>query len=127
MILKINQINNFPTVYEKLKTKKLPFKISYKFAMLANEIQKNIEFYQEQFRSLIAQYGKRNEEGSLVFSDNGEQVIIEESLINEAQTRLVELNDLEINLTDIFFSSNELENIELTPEEISVILPFIKE
>ena len=50
MTLKMYQITDFPTFFAKVRNEKLPFKTSYKLTLLATEIEKHINYYQEQVR-----------------------------------------------------------------------------
>ena len=127
MTLKMYQINDFPAFYEKVKSQKLPFKTSYKLALLANEVQKHVDYYQEQFRNLLLEYSKKDENGNPLPTEDGQGVLLVEETMNEAYSKLNELRDLDVEMSDVKFSPDDFGNIELTPEEMVVIFPFIEE
>jgi hypothetical protein len=52
-------------------------------------------------------------------------LLIEEKT-QEAYAKLNELRELEVELPNIKFSVDEFEKIELSPVEMTVILPFIE-
>ena len=126
MTLKMYQLTDFPIFYEKVKSQKLPFKTSYRVALLANEVQKHIDFYQENFRNLLMEYSKKDENGNPVPTEDGQGVLLKEETINEAYTKLAELRELDVELPDTKFSPDDFDGIELTPMEMTVIMPFIE-
>ena len=127
MTLKMYQLIDFPSLFEKLKSQKLPFKTSYRLTILANEIQKHLNFYQENFRNLLMEYSKKDENGTPVPTSDGQGVLLVEETMNEAYAKLSELRDLDVDLPDYKFSPDMFGDIELTPVEMNVILPFIEE
>lgn len=126
MKLKISQLTNFPTFFSKIKSQKLPFKISYKLSILALEIEKHVNFYQEQFRGLILEYSEKDKDGNPVSTEDGNGVKLAKETLNEAYAKLEELGSLEAEIPDTKFSLEDFDGVELTPEEIMVIMPFIE-
>ena len=126
MILKMHQLIDFPSFYTKVKSQKLPFKISYKIALLANEVQKHIDFYQENFRNLLIEYSKKDEQGNPVSTEDGQGVLLTEETMQEAYTKLNELRELDVELPDTKFSPDDFDGIEISPEEMILIMPFIE-
>ena len=126
MTLKMYAITDFPSFYEKVKSQKLPFKTSYKIALLANEVQKHIDFYQENFRNLLMEYSKKDENGNPIPTEDGQGVLLVEETMNEAYIKLAELRELDVELPDTKFSIDDFGNIELSPEEMVIIMPFIE-
>lgn len=127
MTLKMYQLTDFPSLFEKMKSQKLPFKTSYRLTILANEIQKHLDFYQENFRNLLMEYSKKDENGNPVPTNDGQGVLLVEETMNEAYAKLSELRELDVDLPDYKFSPDMFGDIELTPVEMNVILPFIEE
>lgn len=127
MTTKITTIIDFPSFFTKVKSQKLPFKTSYKLALLAKEIEKHVAFYQESFRNLIMEYSKKDENGNPIPTDDGQGVKLAEETMTEAYQRLSELQDLDAELPDYKFSPDDFGDIELTPLEMNVLLPFIQE
>ena len=85
MTLKMYQITDFPIVFEKVKAQKLPFKTAYKLTLLAQEIEKHINFYQEKFREVVAEYSQKDENGDPVPTDDGQGVKLLEDKINKLE------------------------------------------
>lgn len=126
MILKMYSITDLPKFFNKVKSQKLPFKTSYKIALLSQEIQKHIDFYQESFRNLLTEYSKKDENGNPVPTEDGQGVLLKEETMNEAYAKLAELRDLDVELPDTKFSPDDFDNVEISPEEMMIIMPFIE-
>lgn len=127
MTLKMYQLIDFPTFYEKVKNQKMPFKTSYRLTLLATEIEKHINYYQEQFRSLLMEYSKKDENGMPLPTDDGQGVLLVEKTMNEAYSKLNELRELDVELPDTKFSPDDFDKLELSPVEMNVIFPFIED
>ena len=127
MTLKMYQIIDFPSFFEKVKSQKLPFKTSYRLTLLTQEVEKHINFYQEKFRELILEYSKKDENGNPVPTEDGSGVQLVEETRNEAYTKLSELRGLDVELPDVKFDIDSFGDVELSPEEMVVIMPFIEE
>ena len=126
MTTKITAITDFPSFFTKMKSQKLPFKTSYKLTLLAQEIQKHVDFYQEQFRNLIMEYSKKDEQGNPLPTKDGQGVLLAEETMSEAYAKLSELHDIDVELPDTKFSVDDFDKVELSPEEMLVIMPFIE-
>ena len=127
MTLKMYQLTDFPSFFEKVKNQKMSFKTSYKLTLLAQEIQKHIDYYQEQFRNLLLEYSKKDENGNPVPTKDGQGVLLVEETMNEAYQKLGELRELDVDVPDSKFSPDDFGDVELTPMEMTIILPFIAE
>ena len=126
MTLKMYQIVELPTFLNKVKQQKLPFKTAYQIALLMQEVDKHHSFYQEQFREILMEYSKKDEQGNLVPTSDGQGVMLAEETMDEAYIKLAELRDLDVALPDIKFAMEAFEKVELTPEEMMILLPFIE-
>ena len=127
MTLKLTQITSLPTLIQKIKTLPLPIKTSYKFALLGLDVERHVNFYREQLQSIIQNYGQKDEKGNLIPTEDGNGVLLASETYNEAYAKVAELEDLEVELKDISFKLEDFGTLELTPEEVAQLLPFIKE
>ena len=127
MTLKMYELIDFPTFFEKVKNQPLSFKTSYRLTLLATEIEKHINFYQENFRNLLTTYGQKDENGELVRTEDGQGIKLIEDKITECNTKIVELRELDVELPDIKFDIEEFGDVVLTPIEVYTIKPFIKD
>lgn len=126
MTFKMYQILNFPTFFDKIKNEKLPFKTSYKLALLTQEMEKHINFYQEKFQELIQEYSQKDEQGNPKYSENGMNILLVHETEEEAYERINELRDIEVELPNITFTPEEFDKLELTVFEMAIILPFVQ-
>lgn len=126
MTIKMYQIIDSPSIFEKLKSQKVPFKTAYKLTLLMQEIEKHINFYQEKFRELIMEYSKKDEEGNPVPTADGQGVQLTEETTTEAYQKLAELRDLDVELPDTKFSVDDFGNVEISADEMIMIMPFIE-
>jgi hypothetical protein len=120
------QIIDSPSLFEKLKSQKVPFKTAYKLTLLMQEIEKHINFYQEKFRELIMEFSKKDEEGNPVPTADGQGVQLAEGTTEEAYQKLAELRDLDVELPDTKFSVDDFGNVEISADEMIMIMPFIE-
>ena len=72
------------------------------------------------------EYGKKDENGNIIPTDDGQGVLLAEATMNEAYAKLAELRELDVELPDTKFSLDDFDNIEISPEEMMIIMPFIE-
>jgi hypothetical protein len=72
------------------------------------------------------EYSKKDENGDPLPTADGQGVLLVEETMSEAYAKLAELHDLDVELPDAKFSVDEFDKVELTPEEMLVIMPFIE-
>ena len=127
MKLKMQEIINFSSFFTKVRSQKLPFKTSYHLTLLAQEIEKHFSFYQEELQNILQEHGKKDEKGELILTDDGQGVKLNEETMNEAYAKLSELRMLDIELPEFKFCVDDFDKVELAPEEMVAIMPFIQE
>lgn len=125
--MKMYEVVEFVNFYEKIKEKEMPLKTAYKFSRLMQLFEKEVEFYQNEFAKILQCYGKKDEKGAFVISEDGESVEIIAGLENECNAKIFELRNLEVDTKDYKFNLNELDNFNLTLNELSSILSLIEE
>lgn len=104
---------------------KLPLPVAYKLTKINNAAEKEAEFYQEKFNAIVDKYAKKDENGNLVFSEDGEQIMIQDDLIPECNDALEELMDLETDINNYNLKIEDFgDNIECTATDIDAIAPF---
>lgn len=123
--MKIATIETLKPTLLILSQKDLPFRLSYKISKLLDKVEKDSQFYTEKLRNIIQKYAKRDENGKIIFE--GVNVKIEPASITAAEKELADLNDIDIEDPNIFFTLDEFEGLEIKPSELTGLLPFIKE
>lgn len=120
-------ILSFPNFYNQIRSNPLPFKTAHKLAKLSKVIDEEIGFYREKITELVDQYARKDDEGNYIYINNGRDIALKPETMVECQTKITELETMEIELPDIKFSVDEFENTTLTVDELQPILPFIEE
>lgn len=111
-----------------LVDQKLPIKVSYKFTRFFNELEGETKFFNDTLQKLIEDYGKKDENGNYIYTDDKQGVKIQEDKFQECMDKIDELNKLEVNLSYIpEFTLDELEPLNLEMKYISLLLPYIKD
>ena len=111
-----------------LVDQKLPIRVSYKFTRFFDELERETKFFNDTLQKLIQDYGKKDEEGNYIYTDDKQGVKIQEDKFQECMDRIDELNKLEVNLSYVpEFTLEELEPLNLEMKYISLLLPYIKD
>ena len=105
----------------------LPLKGAYKLNKIKKAVEKEGEFYTEKFQEIVDTYARKDDDGNLVFSDDGSQIMIKDGVVEECNQALADLQDLEIEIETYGFSLEDLgEDLECTPEELEALMPFME-
>lgn len=104
----------------------LPLKGAYKLNKIRKAVEKEGEFYTEKFQEIIDTYARKDENGELVFSDDGDQIMIQEDKIDECNQALIDLQNLEVQIENYNLSIDDFgEDLECTPDQLEVLMPFM--
>ena len=104
----------------------LPLKGAYKINKIKKAVEKESEFYQEKFQEIVNQYAQKDDNGELVFSDDGNQIMIKDGMVEECNKALEDLQGLEIEIDNYGLTLDDLgEDAECTPEELEALMPFM--
>ena len=111
-----------------LVDQKLPIKVSYKFTRFFNELESETKFFNETLQNLIEEYGKKDENGNFIYTNDKQGVKIQDEKFDECMNKIDELNKVEVNLNYIpEFTLDELESLNLEMKYINLLLPYIKD
>lgn len=116
----------FVELYNKIKNMSLPIKVAFTLNKIYKEMENDINFYNEKLGEIIQKYGQKDEDGNPVFSSDGTMIEIIPELREECMEKQKEINSLEIEVSEYSININDLEKIDLTVSELSVLMPFIK-
>ena len=104
----------------------LPLKGAYKLNKIKKAVEKEGEFYVEKFQEIVNNYAKKDENGNLVFSEDGNQIMIKDGMVDECTQALADLQELEVEIENYGLSLADLgEDAECTPEELEALMPFL--
>ena len=124
----MSQILSFRQHVGSFLEQKLPLPVAYKLTKINSAVAKEAEFYNEKFNEIVDKYSKKDDNGNVVMSDDGEQIMIQDDLISECNQALEELMDLEVDINNFNLKIEDFgENIECTAADIEAISPFLNE
>lgn len=109
----------------KISHSAMPAKTAYKISKLSNFLKDDANFYTERLSQIIEQYGEKDENGEPVISGNGYK--IQEDKTDECAAVIKELSGIEATTPDTKIYLSELDNVELSPDDIAAIYDFIEE
>jgi len=104
----------------------LPLKAAYKLNKIRKAVEKEGEFYSEKFQEILNNYAKKDENGGLVFSEDGDQIMIQEDKIDECNNALSDLQNLEVQIENYGLTIDDFgEDLECTPDQLAALMPFM--
>ncbi len=114
------------SVMQELGQKPMKPKVAFQVARLLREIEKEYSLFQNQRTELINKYGARDETGELKRDDKGNYSVDREN-IEAFNTDLKELLNQTLTLNVEAIMLNDLGEINITPNEMLLLQPFMKE
>ena len=123
----MDQIIDFRNNNGLFSEKNLPLKAAYKLNKIRKAVEKEGEFYGEKFQEILDKYAKKDENGELVFSEDGEQIMIQDGMVEECNKELTNLQELEVQIENYGLTIDDFgEDIECTPDELEALMPFME-
>lgn len=122
----MEQIVNFRENEDFFNKTNLPLKGAYKINKIRKALEKEGEFYTNKFQEIVDTYAKKDDDGNLIFNEDGSQIIIQEDKISECNTALSELQQLEVDIDTYNLTLEDLgTDLECTPDELESLMPFM--
>lgn len=104
----------------------LPLKGAYKINKIRKDVEKEAEFYSEKFQEILDKYSKKDENGNMVFSEEGDQIMISDGMVDECNEALTNLQNLEVEINNYNLTIDDLgEDMQCTPDELEALMPFM--
>lgn len=122
--MRIQKILAMEEAIKNLKSKNLPIKTAYRLLKLAELVSNEAENYRNLFRQILDEYAEKKEDGSYVLSEDGTNVIIQKEHIQDANQKVSELNQLEVDVP-YTFDLKEFENLEISLEDLASLMDII--
>lgn len=123
--LTINELLNSTEILQKLASKELKARLALEIARMLKSAEREIQDFNEVRMKLINKYGEKDENGELITDEKGNCKIMQE----EIKTFSNELNDLiatEIEINANKLKLEQIENLDFTPAEMSMLEPFLE-
>ena len=125
MICSVENLKEIGLLIDKLKEKTFDINTQYKFIKLSKVIKEESQYAVEQELLLFNVYGERDEKGQFIANEQG-GVKIKQDCLAECLEKLTQLSKRTVQLPDLYFSIDELQELGLTLGELEVLEPFIK-
>ena len=105
---------------------KLPLKVAYKLNKLKKAIEVEGEFYVTKFQEIVDTYGQKDENGNIKFSEDGNQILIKDGMVEECNKALNDLQELIVEIDNCNLTIDAFgDAIQCTPEELEALMPFL--
>lgn len=127
MKAKLSQALEYAVFFNAIKDQKIPLKTAYKLASIYQSLQNEMSFYQTRMKQIIDKYALLDENGNPILVEEEDGFKVREGEENACLQEINELQDLEIELPDETITLEELDEVELTFQEVAAIMPYIKQ
>lgn len=127
MVIKRYQMLDLRSLYEELEAKKMEVGLAYKFLKLGSILDSELKIYEIEMQKILDEYGEKDENNELVLAEDKKSVIIKEDLIPKCKEDLDKLYDFEIEIKDLSFCLEEIEKLEVTLQQMRILMPLLEE
>jgi hypothetical protein len=117
---------NAAKVFNQVAQMKISSKLAYKIMKLCKSVATEEEFYNNKRNEIINEYAVKDENGQIVVSDDG-MISIMQDKIPVAEKALRELNEIDVDVPDIKFTLDELDELKLSVADMFALDAFIVE
>lgn len=125
MLIKRADLFLIKNIGDKLRDKVFNIQTQYKLLKLIKIADEEYPIYMEQFQSLLDSYAERDDQGNIIYSEDG-GTKIKKNKMDTLQEKLYELKQIKVQVPDLYFSLDELEKLELKMEELNAFIDLIK-
>ena len=123
--MKLHEVLSFQNFYTSVRDTKLPIKTAYKLTCLAHRVEQEAAFYQSEFSKILDEYALK-ENGQYVYSEDMTSIKIIEGREEECTAKIMELKNLEIDLSEFTFTLEDFETLNLTISQMDSLMPLIQ-
>ena len=125
MTIKSSTIQELEKIFSEINNKQFNIETHYKFIKIKKKLKEEIEIINNQIQILIDNYGEKDKNNNLVLTENG-GIKIKAEALQECENKIKAINELNIQLPDIYFSLEELKPLNLSFYQLEILEPFIK-
>lgn len=125
MIIKSSTIQELEKIFSEINNKQFNIETQYKFIKIKKKLKEEIEIINNQIQILIDNYGEKDKNNNLILTENG-GIKIKADALQECKNKIKAINELNIQLPDIYFSLEELKPLNLSFYQLEILEPFIK-
>lgn len=121
----IDVVNARKVIVNKAAAKGVNFSTAFKFMKFMKATEDDERFYETKRKELIEKFATKDEQGNVIVENN--QCSFTDENLKEINKQLVELAETKVEIPEsLKFTEQELDKMEFTIEEVSVIYDLIK-
>jgi len=124
----MEQLMDFRNSDDFFGTTVIPLKGAYKINKIKKAVEQEAEFYSTKFQEIVDKYAQKDEAGQVKFSEDGDQILIQEDKISECNQALEDLQNMTVEIDNLNLTLADLgDNLQCTPEQLEALMPFMNE
>ena len=124
----MEQLMDFRNSDDFFGTTVIPLKGAYKINKIKKAVEQEAEFYSTKFQEIVDKYAQKDETGQVKFSEDGDQILIQEDKIAECNQALEDLQNMTVEIDNFNLTLADLgDNLQCTPEQLEALMPFVTE
>lgn len=113
-------------VLKKLAGQPLRGKVAFQISKILKKLEDELTLFNDTRVEIIKKYSQTDENGNLITDENG-NVKLNENTIAEFNKEITELLNTEIEINCDKIALKDIENIDFTPAEMTLLMPLIEE
>lgn len=121
----LGDIFNAVPILREISEKEFPGFVTFKIARIIREFDKEIQLFESGREKIAYKFGEKDENGNLVFLENGNIKVPEENIL-ECNKELRELLDTEVEINAEKIHVDIFEKIEMTPSQALLLEPIVE-
>ena len=124
--MKINKLLKLNSTLQSLSSKELPLRASYSIAKFLSQTQSDIAFFNTRLASFLSTYSEKDEEGNFKYSEDNNGIVIDPALMDECAKEMQDINNFEVEIPELKIYYEDLEKIDISPEALMELMPYIQ-
>lgn len=124
----MEQLMDFRNSDDFFGTTVIPLKGAYKINKIKKAVEQEAEFYSTKFQEIVDKYAQKDESGQVKFSEDGDQILVQEDKVAECNQALEDLQNMTVEIDNLNLTLADLgDNLQCTPEQLEALMPFVTE
>lgn len=123
--IKLNDVVNSTDTFTKIMQQSFKGSLAFKIARLARELDKEMQTFNSERQKIIEKYGEKDNDGKVITDDKG-IVRFDNSKIQELNEEFNTLLDTEIEINADKLPMDNIDDFEITPQEMLNIEIFFE-
>lgn len=121
----INTFLSLISLLTSLAQTPLPIRTSYSIAKFLSSTKEDYSFFQSRLSDFLQTYVARDENNQPIRSSNGAGYVIQPDKREEGIRAMNEIMNFEIETPELKIYYDDIKDIELSPKDLMVLMPYI--